>query len=112
MMLTLTYLANLVEMGVSLWLAFFLVVRGYPNLTTIRIAVNLLALSAYFLAAFNNHFNPVAGSAALRAILLVISMGFWYCAIFSLLANEQINACAGSRFWSTFFRSSRPYCFS
>lgn len=89
MFLTSTYIANLIEMGASLWLAFYLVVRGYPNPTTMRVAVNLLALSAYFLAAFDNHFNPVAGSAALRAILLVVSMGFWYSAIFSLLPHDQ-----------------------
>ncbi len=89
MMLTLTYAANLIEMAASLWLAFFLFVRGYPNLTTMRIALTLLALSAYFLGAFNNHFMPVAGSAALRAILLVISMGLWYSAIFSLFPEAQ-----------------------
>lgn len=89
MLTQLTVTANLVELGISLWFGFYLFTRGYPNRITARVALSLMALSVYFLGAFNNHFYYVAEFAALRATLLLIGMGCWYSAVFGLLPNER-----------------------
>lgn len=89
MLTQLTVIANLVELGISLWFGFYLFTRGYPNRITARVALSLMALSVYFLGAFNNHFYDVAEFAALRATLLLIGMGCWYSAVFGLLPNER-----------------------
>jgi hypothetical protein len=84
-----TITANLIELGISLWFGFYLFTRGYPNRITARIALSLMAVSVYFLGAFNSHFYYGSGFAALRATLLLIGMGCWYSAIFALLPNER-----------------------
>lgn len=89
MLLQLTIFANLIELGSSLWLGFYLFNRGYPNRITARVALSLVALSAFFLGAFNNHFFPAPELAFLRAILLVISMGCWYSVVFHLLPAKH-----------------------
>lgn len=89
MLLQFTVIANLVELGSTLWLGFYLFNRGYPSLITARIALSLTALSVFFLGAFNNHFYPSSESATLRAILLLIGMGCWHSAVFSLLPAGQ-----------------------
>lgn len=86
---TLTYLADLLEMSVSLWLAFYLFSRGIPNKITLRITLSLFAIAVFFLGAYNNHFNPVEGTASLRASLLVIGMGCWQSVIFSLRGHQK-----------------------
>lgn len=89
MLAQLTIVANLIELGVSLWFGFYLFTRGYPNRITARISLSLMAVSVYFLGAFNSHFQYGAEFAGLRATLLVIGMGCWYSAIFALLPNNR-----------------------
>lgn len=89
MLLQLTIAANLIELGSSLWLGFYLFNRGYPSRITARVALSLMALSVFFLGAFNNHFHHTSESAPLRATLLLIGMGCWYSTVFNLLPIEQ-----------------------
>lgn len=89
MLIELTIIANLIELILSLWFGFYLFTRGYPNRITARIALSLMAVSVYFLGAFNNHFHYMPESAALRASLLLLGMGCWYSAIFGLLPNKR-----------------------
>ena len=89
MLLQLTIIANLIELGTSLWLGFYLFNRGYPSRITARVALSLMALSVFYLGAFNNHFHHTTESASLRATLLLIGMGCWYSAIASLLPSER-----------------------
>ena len=92
MLLISTITANLIELGASLWFGFYLFTRGYPNRITARIALSLMALSVYFLGAFNNHFHPIPDFAPLRATLLVIGMGCWFSANFGLLPVNRKSA--------------------
>jgi hypothetical protein len=87
-LLQFTVIANLVELGSTLWLGFYLFNRGYPSRMTARVALCLAALSVFFLGAFNSHFHYAPESASLRAILLLIGMGCWHSAVFNLLPVE------------------------
>lgn len=74
-------------MGVSLWLAFYLFGRGFPNLLSFKAVVLLVALSTFFASAYFNLFNPMAGTASLRAVLLVICLSL-FLSIVGQLARE------------------------
>lgn len=73
-----TLLTDLVAMSTTLWLALYLFGRGYPSRITLRAVIALLALSGFFLGAYNNLFHQVSGTAALRAILLIVGLASWY----------------------------------
>ncbi len=80
-----TIMMALASMALTLWLAFYLFARGFPNLITLRAALSLLAISAFFLGTYNNFFTPVH-AAALLAVLLIIGMTCWYSVTFQLLS--------------------------
>jgi len=73
-----TLLTDLIAMSTTLWLALYLFGRGYPSKITLRAVIALLALSGFFFAAYNNLFHQISGTAALRAILLIIGLASWY----------------------------------
>jgi len=74
----LTLLTDLIAMSITLWLALYLFGRGYPSKITLRAVIALLALSGFFLGAYNNLFHQVPGTASLRAILLIVGLASWY----------------------------------
>lgn len=78
MLFFLTLLTDLVAMSTTLWLALYLFGRGFPSRVTLRAVIALLALSGFFFGAYNNLFHQVSGTAALRAILLIIGLASWY----------------------------------
>jgi hypothetical protein len=45
---TLTSIVDYLGMGISLWLAFYLLARGFPSRVTIRAVIVLLALFVFF----------------------------------------------------------------
>jgi hypothetical protein len=85
-----TFIADLLFMAASLWLAIYLFSRGYPNRITMRAVLSLLALSMFFLGAYNNFFIQVPGTAALRAALLIIGMACWYSVTFQFLPKKRL----------------------
>ena len=86
MLSILTITTDLVAMVVTLWMAFYLFARGFPNLITMRAALSLLAISVFFLGTYNNFFVQVTGTATLRAALLIIAMTCWYSVTFNLFS--------------------------
>jgi hypothetical protein len=88
MLFTFTLLVDFGAMSVTLWLGFYLLGRGYPSRITLRAVIVLLALSAFFLGAYNNLFHQVTGTAALRASLVVIGLSTWYNLTFLLLPER------------------------
>lgn len=78
MLFQLTLLTDLIAMSITLWLALYLLGRGYPSKITFRAVVALLAVSGFFYGAYNNLFHQVKGTAALRAILLIVGLVSWY----------------------------------
>lgn len=89
MLATITHSVNLLAMAVSLWMAFYLFARGFPNYTTLRASLALFAISIFFLDTYNHYFVPLATSANLRAALLVIALTCWYSVTHALLTPEQ-----------------------
>ena len=72
----------------TLWLALYLLGRGFPSVITMRAVVVLLALSAFFFGAFYNIHHQIAGTAVIRSALLIIGMTVWYSLTLQLLTNK------------------------
>lgn len=89
MLLQATIVVSLFAMATTLWMAFYLFARGFPNAMTLRVVVVMLALSGFFFGAYNNTFVQIPGSAAIRAILLVIVLGGWYSATFHVMSERD-----------------------
>src|SRR5688572_24557548 len=88
MLFQVTLLVDLTAMAICLWLAFYLLARGFPNPLTMRGVILLLALSAFFYGAYNNLFEQVTGTAALRAACLITGIAAWYSITLQLLAEK------------------------
>lgn len=73
-----TILVDLIALSICLWMAFYLLARGFPSAITIRAAILLLALGAFFFGAYTNLFQQVPGTAAWRAALLITGLTQWY----------------------------------
>jgi hypothetical protein len=78
MLFTATLFIDISAMAITLWLAFYLLARGFPSLISIRAFIVLLALSGFFLSAFVNLFRQIPGTASIRAVLLVIGLATWF----------------------------------
>jgi hypothetical protein len=64
-------------MAVGLWLALYILARGYRSRITRLSFVILFCVALFFTNAFQNVFEQVSGSAAWRAVLLIVAMFFW-----------------------------------
>lgn len=84
-----TYITNLLAMAISLWMAFYLFARGFPNQITLRAVLALLAISVFFLGTYNQFFNSYNETSHLRASLLVIALACWYSVTFAILPVEK-----------------------
>jgi hypothetical protein len=80
---------DLLAMAITLWMAFYLFARGYPNPITLRAVVILLALSFFFHSAYTNLFHQVSGTAALRAVMLIAGLSSWYGLTYRLAAGRE-----------------------
>ncbi|MBP6811957.1 MAG: hypothetical protein KA138_10585 [Saprospiraceae bacterium] len=89
MLAILTITTDLVAMAVTLWMAFYLFARGFPNRIAMRAVLSLLAISLFFLGTYNGYFFHVPGTANLRAGLLIIGMACWYSVTFNLLSQPS-----------------------
>ena len=83
-----TLLVDLFAMATCLWMAFYLFARGFPSKLTLRSTILLLALSAFFLGAYNNLFLQVSGTAAWRAAFLITGLGAWHDITLQLLSAD------------------------
>src|SRR5512132_4168667 len=84
-----TLITDLIAMAATLWAAFYLFARGFPSRVTLRAVIVLLLLSIFFLGAYNNLFHQVAGTAAFRAVLLILGLGSWYSLTFRLMSQNN-----------------------
>src|SRR5687768_15899487 len=89
MLLQATALLDLFAMAMTLWLAFYLFARGFPSRVTMRAVIVLLALSVFFYGAYNNIFHQAAGTAASRAVLLVIGLASWYSLTYQIMSMHS-----------------------
>ena len=84
-----TLFTDLIAMAATLWAAFYLLARGFPSRVTLRAVIVLLLLSIFFLGAYNNLFHQVAGTAAIRAALLILGLTSWYSLIYRLMPKQS-----------------------
>jgi hypothetical protein len=84
-----THIVNLLAMSISLWMAFYLFGRGYPNRTALLTSLALLAMGVFFLDTYDQFFSPYEIHANLRAALLVIAFACWHEAIHTLIALRE-----------------------
>jgi hypothetical protein len=89
LLLQATMVVSLFAMATTLWMGFYLFARGFPSPMTLRVVVVMLALSGFFFGAYNNIFNQIPGSAAIRAVLLVIVLGGWYSVTFHVMSERD-----------------------
>lgn len=73
-----TLWVDLIAMTTCLWMAFYLFARGFPSKIILRGSVLLLSLSAFFFGAYNNLFEQIPGTAAWRAVFLIIGISAWH----------------------------------
>ena len=83
-----TILVDLIAMAITLWMAFYLFARGFPSRVTLRVVIVLLSLSAFYFGAYNNIFHQVVGTAAWRAVFLVIGLGSWFSLTYRLMPEN------------------------
>ena len=89
MLFDITLLVDLIAMATTLWGAFYLFARGFPSWITLRAVIVLLLLSMFFLGAYNNLFHQVVGTAAWRAVLLILGLGTWYSLTYRLMSPRS-----------------------
>jgi hypothetical protein len=89
MLFNITLLIDLIAMATTLWGAFYLFARGFPSWVTLRAVIVLLLLAMFFFGAYNNIFHQVTGTAALRAVLLVLGLEAWYSLTYRLMTIEE-----------------------
>lgn len=89
MLLQATLIVDLIAMATTLWMAFYLFARGFPNAIAMRMVVVLLSLSAFYFGAYNNIFVQIPRTAAIRAILLVIGLGGWYSITYRVMSEHN-----------------------
>ncbi len=78
MLIPITAVLDLLGMAAGLWLAVYVLARGYRSPITQRAFIVLLCLALFFYGAYNNIFEQVPGTAAWRAVALITALYFWY----------------------------------
>lgn len=73
-----TALTAFMGMAVSLWLAAYLLARGFSSRITLRAVVTLVTLTAFFISAYLNIYLPTPGSTVWRAAFLTAGFLAWY----------------------------------
>ena len=76
-------------MAATVWMAFYLFARGFPKKLTLRAVIVLSSLAFFFYGAYTNAFYQVSGTAAWRAVLLVIGLGGWYNVTNQIMSEEN-----------------------
>lgn len=89
MLFNITLLIDLIAMATTLWGAFYLFARGFSSWITLRAVIVLLLLAMFFFGAYNNLFHQVIGTAAWRAVLLVLGLETWYSLTYRLMTAQS-----------------------
>lgn len=84
-----TYATNLIAMVISLWMAFYLFARGYPNRVTTRAVLAFFSIAVFFLGTYNHFFTFTPDTSNLRTALLVIALSSWYSTTFATLTEDK-----------------------
>jgi hypothetical protein len=74
MLFSITSSIDYLGLCIALWLAFYLLARGFPSSITLRTVVVLLALATFFFSASINLRLQIPGATTIRAVLLVVGL--------------------------------------
>jgi GAF domain-containing protein len=77
MLFTTTSVVDFLGMAVSLWLALYLLGRGFSSRITLRGVVVLGSLALFFLGAYIGLYEQISGLGIARALFLIIGMSVW-----------------------------------
>lgn len=84
-MLSLASLTNFIGMMVSLWLAAYLLARGFPSRVTLRAVLVLGIVAGYFLNTYLTLYDPSPGARAWQSSLITAGLTVWYDLTYNLL---------------------------
>ncbi|MCZ2126600.1 MAG: hypothetical protein LC099_02370 [Anaerolineales bacterium] len=84
-----TKTVHLLAMSVSLWMAFYLFTRGFPNRIALRAVLALFAIAVFFLGTYNSFFHATAYADNLLASLILISLSCWFGVTRAFLPEEK-----------------------
>src|SRR3972149_10536879 len=87
----LTSAVDYLGLGISIWLALYLLARGFPSPVTRRAVIVLLALSVFFLSASLNLHIQIPGTTAVRAGMVTIALSVW-CDLTQRLLPSSLHA--------------------
>lgn len=75
---TATLAVDFCATSVSLWLAFYIFGKGFPNKIALRATVVFVGLSVFFFSAYYSLIHQIAAWATVRAIAILITLAAWY----------------------------------
>jgi len=84
----LTEFIDFFAMGVSLWLAFYLFGKGYPNKIALRAVVVFLSLALFFYGAYDSQGHPTLWATDLRAIAITLTLATWYSLTYQMVIES------------------------
>ena len=87
MLFIVTSIIDFLGMAISLWVALYLLGRGFFSRITLRGVVVLISFSGFFLSAYINFYLQFTGLAALRVIFLTVGLSVWNDLIHKLIPN-------------------------
>src|SRR5579859_1799923 len=74
----LTSVTAYLGMVIALWLAAYLLARGFPSRVTLRAVIVMALLAAYFYSAYLTAVTPTFTSTVFRAVTVVWGLIVWY----------------------------------
>jgi len=84
----LTGFIDFFAMGISLWLAFYLFGKGYPNKIALRAVVVFLSLALFFYGAYDSQDHPTRWATDLRAIAITLTLATWYSLTYQMVIES------------------------
>src|SRR5215510_13055150 len=88
----LTLIIDFCAMTISLWLAFYLFGKGYPEKVAMRAVVVFFSLAVFFFGAYDSQNHPTTDWATeLRAVAIVLTLTTWYSLTYQMIINSTTN---------------------
>lgn len=83
-----TLVTDLTAMIICLWMAFYLLTRGFPSRMTLRGIILLAALGAFFFSAYYTFFTQAPMAVVWRNVFKIIGLCFWHDLTLQLLTKD------------------------
>ena len=87
----LTLVTDFCAMTISLWLAFYLFGKGYPDKIAMRAVIVFFSLAVFFFGAYDSQNHPTLWATELRAVAIVLTLTTWYSLTYQMIINLATN---------------------